>query len=246
MDFSTLFIIVVAVFVAAIGIAIAVAINTANRQKEMGASIAAVPGFTATYQYRGADGANGIAIDEPNEKVCLVSHSIVGSVTNRVVPYRDIISSELFEDGKTITRTVRSSQIGGALVGGLLLGGVGAVIGGLSGKRVETGKVRRIDLRLVINDPARPTHDVCFLAVETNRNGYLHKLTSELARQWQARFDVIIKRAEREDAASGQQQAEKPASLSVADELRKLADLRSAGILTDAEFDAQKAKLLGG
>jgi len=32
----------------------------------------------------------------------------------------------------------------------------------------------------------------------------------------------------------------------VADELMKLAELRSAGILTDAEFDAQKAKLLGG
>jgi Short C-terminal domain len=35
-----------------------------------------------------------------------------------------------------------------------------------------------------------------------------------------------------------------PTPLSVADELRKLADLRSHGILTDAEFQSQKARLL--
>ena len=32
--------------------------------------------------------------------------------------------------------------------------------------------------------------------------------------------------------------------LMLADELKKLAELRHSGILTDAEFDAQKAKLL--
>jgi Short C-terminal domain len=36
-----------------------------------------------------------------------------------------------------------------------------------------------------------------------------------------------------------------PASASLADELRKLAELRDAGVLTEAEFDAQKARLLG-
>ena len=35
-----------------------------------------------------------------------------------------------------------------------------------------------------------------------------------------------------------------PASLGVAEELGKLADLRAKGVLTQAEFDAQKAKLL--
>jgi hypothetical protein len=36
-----------------------------------------------------------------------------------------------------------------------------------------------------------------------------------------------------------------PPSGSLADELRKLAELRDAGVLTAAEFDAQKARLLG-
>ena len=35
------------------------------------------------------------------------------------------------------------------------------------------------------------------------------------------------------------------AGFSMADELSKLAELRDKGVLTDAEFDAQKVKLLG-
>jgi hypothetical protein len=37
-----------------------------------------------------------------------------------------------------------------------------------------------------------------------------------------------------------------PATASVADELRKLAELRSEGVLTDEEFEAQKNRLLAG
>ena len=36
-----------------------------------------------------------------------------------------------------------------------------------------------------------------------------------------------------------------PPAASLADELRKLAELRDAGVLSEAEFDAQKARLLG-
>jgi putative oligomerization/nucleic acid binding protein len=41
------------------------------------------------------------------------------------------------------------------------------------------------------------------------------------------------------------QPAASPDSRVVADELRKLAELRDAGVLTEAEFAAQKARLLG-
>ena len=42
------------------------------------------------------------------------------------------------------------------------------------------------------------------------------------------------------------QTPEKAAQLSVADELGKLGDLRDRGILSDEEFEQQKAKLLEG
>jgi hypothetical protein len=47
------------------------------------------------------------------------------NLTTRIISYRDLLSSEIFEDGTTITKTVRSSQVGGGLIGAIALGGVG-------------------------------------------------------------------------------------------------------------------------
>jgi len=53
-------------------------------------------------------------------------------------------------------------------------------------------------------------------------------------------MEAIIKANERK-----QEYIQEATGLSIADELSKLADLREKNILTDAEFETQKAKLLG-
>jgi hypothetical protein len=63
------------------------------------------------------------------------------------------------------------------------------------------------------------------------------------ARERVARLGRLIDEAHRRDA-SPTVQAPSSANNSVAEELRKLADLRSEGVLTDAEFATLKAKLL--
>jgi hypothetical protein len=65
----------------------------------------------------------------------------------------------------------------------------------------------------------------------------------ELAKQWQARLDIFIKLADKEDLLSVVSTSRVSSSLS--EELLKLSDLKTRGILTQAEFDSQKAKLLG-
>lgn len=55
-------------------------------------------------------------------------------------------------------------------------------------------------------------------------------------------FDVL--RAAIEAALAGQTAPQSTGGGSMADELKKLADLRTAGVLSDAEFDTQKAHLL--
>lgn len=159
MDFWIwVFVIIAAVVV----IAIVGAINTNNRKKEMESKLKSLPDFDPTQQVMGCDGNSGLAVDEPRKKICLITNS--GTiVSQRIVFYKDIFSVELFEDGTSVTKTVRSSQIGGAVVGGLVLGGVGAIIGGLSGKTETSGKIKRIDLRLIVNDTNAPLHDVAFM-----------------------------------------------------------------------------------
>jgi hypothetical protein len=64
------------------------------------------------------------------------------------------------------------------------------------------------------------------------RGGKMHERAAQQAAQQQKAFDQYVKQA-----------AGAPADTS-ADQLAKLADLKSQGVLTDAEFEAQKSKIL--
>ncbi|HEX4128099.1 MAG TPA: SHOCT domain-containing protein [Acidimicrobiales bacterium] len=64
------------------------------------------------------------------------------------------------------------------------------------------------------------------------RGGKMHERQAQQAAQQQKAFDQYVKQAAGTPGAS------------TADQLSKLADLKSSGVLTDAEFDAQKAKIL--
>ncbi len=64
------------------------------------------------------------------------------------------------------------------------------------------------------------------------RGGKMHERAANEAAQQQKAFDQYVKQT----AGAGAD--------TTADQLSKLADLKSQGVLTDAEFDAQKAKIL--
>jgi hypothetical protein len=64
------------------------------------------------------------------------------------------------------------------------------------------------------------------------RGGKMHDRQAQEAAAQQQAFDQYV------------QQTAGTAGESTADQLHKLADLKSQGVLTDAEFDAQKAKIL--
>lgn len=92
--------------------------------------------------------------DDPTSLILVRREQITVSVRE----YRpaDILSVEIITDGVSVTRTDRGGQVVGAAVGGALLGGAGAVIGGLSSATTSTNVVSSIELRLLVNDPAQP------------------------------------------------------------------------------------------
>ncbi len=64
------------------------------------------------------------------------------------------------------------------------------------------------------------------------RGGKMHERQAQQAAEQQKVFDAYVKQAAGTSGAD------------TASQLSKLADLKSQGVLTDAEFDAQKAKIL--
>lgn len=189
---------------------------------------------------------NGLAVDENSKEICLFENND-NDISSRVLSYKDLLSVELVEDGETITSTARTSQIGGALIGGIALGGIGAVIGGLSGKTKTSGTVRKITLRLVVNNTKNPLHEISFLNLETGikKTDSRYKDAMQKASHWNGLIEVLIKRADTEDKENAVNNVIQVSQSSIADEIKKLAELRDAGILNDAEFQQQKEKLLG-
>lgn len=223
------------------------AVKTSKRKQEMESKLKSLPDFNPTQQVMGCDGESGLAVDEPRKKICLITHN-GAFVSQRIINYKDIFSVELFEDGTSITKTVRSSQIGGVVVGGLLLGGVGALVGGLSGKTETSGKVKRIDLRLIVNDTNAPLHDVAFMNVGGEKDGIIYTQAIPVARRWHGIVEVLIKRADSEEKSLQNSKRQiQPAlpNASVADEIKKLAELHHSGVLTSDELQQQKSRLLG-
>jgi hypothetical protein len=156
--------------------------------------------------------------------------------------YRDILSAEIIQDGYSVTKTSRTSQAGAARLGGVLFGGVGAVVGALTGTKSHRGKVTRIDLQIVVNDPHDPVFLVNFQNTKASANGIVTRLAQEQSREWLARVNVLIRLADEAD--------EEPRMaltiFSVADELSKLVALKDRGVLSEIEFNTQRQKLLTG
>jgi len=149
----------------------------------------------------------GIAIDDKSKQICLINTAPLGErfktldlkaiaelefeIALNVISYNDIIESEIIAEGKTITKTSRVNQFAGAAIGGLLLGGVGAVIGGLSGKTETSKNIKDVSLKIIINDMSNPVHIIPMTS--DNPSAALQE-----AQRWYDLLSIAIKQAELE------------------------------------------------
>lgn len=78
----------------------------------------------------------------------------------KIVNFKDIISSKIVQDGEIISQS--SNVIGRAIVGGILAGGIGAAIGGLSGEKRNKQLVKKLVLDIVLNDLDNPSMEIMF------------------------------------------------------------------------------------
>lgn len=172
----------------------------------------------------------GLAVDDSSKQLCIIH----GNVT-RLYGYKDIIESEVVIDGKSVTKTSRASQFIGTAIGGVLAGGAGAIIGGLSGGTSTKEKVKGVSLKLVINDTENPVHLIDFIEL-TNTGSTIPEQALEEAKSWHDLLSVIINQGKK---------APPKVQHSDLEQIEKYAEMHKNGILTDEEFSAAKKKILG-
>lgn len=198
--------------------------------------------FTPTQSLSNNSETAGIALDELKKEICLWTYSV--DFKERRLSYDDILSVEIIQDNISIIQTNRISQLGGALVGGVLLGGLGAAVGALSGKKqTSDGKINKLAFILKINDTTNPIFTISKIDTETSTEGFIYKKDRKQLDHWHGVFEAIIKQADIEYQNSNNTSVQ-IAVLSVSDELKKLAELKESGILTEEEFTIEKVKLL--
>jgi hypothetical protein len=122
------------------------------------------------------EGGDATIVANRSGGLCLVRS---GKVEN----YFQIGHVEIDFAGHSETKTNTGSQVGRAIVGGALAGGVGLVIGGLSGSKKTSEIVNTIALRFTLNGQS---YEIVFLNTETTKGSSLYDNALKEARYWQS------------------------------------------------------------
>ena len=153
------------------------------------------------------DDRSAISIDKNSNNVCLLSNPKGKSLNffdrrsigRKIISYRDILEVSVFEDGNSITTTSRKSQVAGAIIGNIMLGGTGLLIGALTGSKKISETVSSLEVRLVINNTQSPIWSIAFIRSETPKKSQLYQKAANKANNLIGLIKVLMKRADDED-----------------------------------------------
>ena len=150
-----------------------------------------------------------------------------------VFSFDEMVGYEVIENGDTVSK----GGVGRAIVGGALFGGVGAVVGGITGEKRSKSVTKELRVKFITKTPLYPE---IYINIIMNGNvkagsmvysvyyGTLQKILTEL---------TLI------------QNEQKPEhhveAISGADEILKYKKLLDEGIITQEEFEIKKKQLLG-
>lgn len=186
--------------IALLGALVAVGLVQAQRNDRTAANIGklirSLDDFEPTDVYVSTQNFAGVAIDANRRELLLVDEA-----TLRRFPISSIVSCEILEDDVSLAYVNRGSQLARVAVGGVLLGGVGAIIGGLSASKRKINNVRKVILRFMTDDFDRPKHDVVLLDWSFSkkglkRDGMLYRKALETAELWHGRVIAMMKSGE--------------------------------------------------
>jgi hypothetical protein len=222
------------------GIGIAVYMSVGNdrdrRVKEVAAKlIGAEDTFVSSW-----DGSF-VALNYKTKRI-LIGHSEQGKQFN----FKQILQVDLLRDNNVITSTNRGSQLAGAVIGGIALGPLGALAGALSSKTLSQNFIRKLVLRIIMDDGA---HSLTFIDAGGSHQGVDPTQFQFAIDQADSVYGWIL-RAIRMTQQSATAQSQVP-QISVSapsanvDAIKKLWELKECGAISSVEYELEKSRLIG-
>lgn len=131
--------------------------------------------FSPNKSYINPDGKMKIAFNSENELFKIYRVSPNGAIHEVAIPFDKIVDSEILIDDTTVMKASRGQQVAGALIGGAIAGGVGAIIGGSSPNTTGINTVKRIRLKITNEDFENPVYYIDFLPTRDKLNRRINK-----------------------------------------------------------------------
>lgn len=145
----------------------------------------------------------------------------------------DILAFELLEDGNSISK----GGVGRAIVGGALFGGIGAIVGGVTGHK-QKGTCSTMQIKITMNNLKNPIIYINLISSEIRKDNILYKDAMQNAQEILSILNIICQSnysSENEDNNSNSKFAE----------VKEYKQLLDEGIITQDEYDAKRKELLG-
>ncbi len=159
-----------------------------------------------------------------------------------VLRYDEIADYELVENGETVSK----GGLGSAVAGGLLFGDVGAVVGGITGKKKGEQIITSMCIRASLSNKYVNTLTFYIMPAGTKAktDSILYQSYKKEANDVISFFDSLVHQAQKDMHQQLVNNAHTNAAQSVADEILKFKNLMDQGIITTEEFEAKKRQLL--
>lgn len=189
-------------------------------------------------QFKKTDSIDNLILADRNLKKFYIPSLVMFGKTPDLFDFNQLLDYELNEDGESITS--KKVSLGKAAVGTVLLGPVGTIIGGLSGKSKTNGITKNMIIRISVNSPLITQIEIPVIKKETKHNSSAYKKAKDTANKIISLLDVISSIAESEN-----QTVNTTNNDSISDEIIKLKELLEKGIISQDDFEKAKNKVLG-
>jgi hypothetical protein len=158
-------------------------------------------------------------------------------VYSSIYKYKDVIEFELLEDGITTV----SGGLDGAVVGGVLFGGAGAIVGSNVANKTARKQIENIKIKLILNDFNCPTIYIeMWNNKPLNTSSLKYKNIKEEAQEIISSFTVL--KANKETNLKIEQTTQ---TQQIYSSIRELKSLLEDGIITEEDFNKKKKEILG-
>ena len=177
-----------------------------------------------------------IHFDDVNKKIAIPKIGIFFNIKKLTIyNYSDILAYELLEDNNLVS----SGGIGRALIGGLLFGGVGAIVGsGTAHKHKSTCSTLKI--KITLKNINNPVIYINFIDIEVKKDGILYKKVFPLAQETLSLLNIICYLSKN----NNNNKIKSNINDTVSEDIKKIKKLLDEGYITQEDYDKKKIQLL--